>query len=272
LTRLAGVAIGVVLGAGCATRSIEKVAAPQAPARIVSPADVISAYDSYCEGLSTLNGTGDLDVKDFRAGKQRKLGVRLLAAREGRLYVKGSVLLVTGLEVVSNGERFWFQVPSKNTVWTGRADAAAAAEGAQNEPYYALRPRDVNAALLPEPIGASAGGVAVLDADALRACVTLSAPLEAGARQGIARRRACVDRATLTPRSLSLYDERGDLSAEVTFADVRDGAARRLDISRPREGYLASFVFEKLIRNEPVPERAFAPRPAEGYKVVEVTP
>jgi hypothetical protein len=69
------------------------------------------------------------------------VGVRFVAARGGRLYLKGSVLVVTALEVVSDGERFWFQVLSKKTVWTGPNDAGNRAEGADKAPYYALRSR-----------------------------------------------------------------------------------------------------------------------------------
>lgn len=269
MTRRVLVCAGALMLGACATRSIERVAAPEKPARAATMDEVLSAYDGYCRGLETLNATGDLDVKDFRAGKERKLGVRLLAARGGKLYVKGSVLLVTGLEVVADGERFWFQVPSKKTVWTGLSDAEPAAEGAEKEPYYALRPRDVNAALLPEPLTPGAGETLSFESEQAQFCVTVSAATPSAGRQTV-RRRACVDRESLAPRSLRLYDERGELGAEVAFGDVREGSARRVSIARPREGYLAAFTFEKVVRNQPVPERAFVPRTPEGYAVVEV--
>jgi outer membrane lipoprotein-sorting protein len=269
VTRRALAVAGALLLGACATRSIERVAAPEKPPRTATMDEVLSAYDAYARGLETLNATGDLDVKDFRAGKQRKLGVRLLAARGGRLYVKGSVLLVTGLEVVADGERFWFQVPSKKTVWTGLAAAEPTAEGSEKEPYYALRPRDVTAALLPEPLAPRAGESLAFEGEATRFCVTVSTSTGAAGR-GLVRRRACVDRESLEPRTLRLYDERGELGAEVTFGDVREGSAHQVAIARPREGYLASFSFEKLVKNQPVPDKAFVPRTPEGYAVVEV--
>lgn len=260
---------GALLLPACATRSIERVARPDTPARAVTMDEVLSAYDAYCRGLETVNATGDLDVKDFTAGKERKLGVRLLAGRGGRLYVKGSVLLVTGLEVVADGERFWFQVPSKKTVWTGAADATPTAAGAEKEPYYALRPRDVTAALLPEPLAPREGESLAFESERRQFCLTLSSTTEAHGRTTV-RRRACLDRETLEPRSLRLYDARGELGAEVTLGDVQDGMARRVTIARPREGYLASFAFEKVVRNQPLPEKAFVPRTPDGYAVVEV--
>jgi outer membrane lipoprotein-sorting protein len=262
------VAVGVLV-AGCATHNIARVVPPTAPLRAVGVDEVISAYDAYCNGLETVSASGDLDVKDFRAGKERKLGVRLVARRGGLLYVKGSVLLATALEVVADGERFWFQVPSKKTVWTGRVGAEPVAEGAEKEPYYALRPRDVSAALLPEPLGSAAGEVVILEADREEVCLIVSRPAD-GHLQTTARQRVCLDRETLLPRSLRLYDERGDLGTEIALADVHGGAARRVGIARPREGYEASFVFERLVRNEPVPDKAFVPRTPEGYQVVEV--
>ena len=53
-------------------------------------------------------------------------------------------------EVVADGQRFWFQVPSRKTVWTGLSGAAHRADS-DEAPYYALRPSDVTSALLPEP-------------------------------------------------------------------------------------------------------------------------
>jgi outer membrane lipoprotein-sorting protein len=268
---LALILAGALTGAGCASHSIARVAAPAKTPRAASMDEVISAYDAYCRGLETLSATGDLDVKDFRAGKQRKLGVRLLAGRDGRLYVKGSVLLVTGLEVVANAERFWFQVPSKKTVWTGLAEAEPTAEGEAQEPYYALRPRDVTAALLPEPLKPAAGDVLAFESSRGEFCLTLSTR-GADAGRATVRRRVCVDRETLQPTSLRRYDSQGELSAEIALADVREGAAHRVSISRPAEGYLAAFSFEKLARNQSLPEKAFVPRTPEGYKVVEVGP
>src|SRR5262249_22699696 len=80
-----------------------RVAAPQArPAGLRSATvdEVLAAYDGYCKKLDTLSASGDLDVRDVRAGKAHSLGVRLVATRGGRLYLKGSVAVITALEVV----------------------------------------------------------------------------------------------------------------------------------------------------------------------------
>jgi hypothetical protein len=179
------------------------------------------------------------------------------------------VLLVTALEVVSNGERFWFQVPSKKTVWTGLSEATAAVQGAANEPYYALRPRDVTAGLLPDPLSAEERGMLSLEADAASFCLTQSAVLGSSGESTV-RRRVCVERETLRPSAIRNYDEHGNLTTEMSLADVQDGVAHRVVISRPAEGYVAAFAFDKVVTNQRLPERAFAPRTAEGYAVVEV--
>ena len=116
---LAALLSGLALS-GCVTKSIERVAAPSRPPRVATLDEVLAAYDAYCAGLETLSACGDLDVQDLRAGKQRKLSARV-AGRSGlaALPQGHASLLVTALEVVSNGRRFWFQVPSKKTVWTG---------------------------------------------------------------------------------------------------------------------------------------------------------
>ncbi len=251
---------------GCATRRTEPQAGPARPQRTVSLEEALGSYDRYCEGLRTISASGDLDVKDLRAGKQRKLGVRLLATRGDRLYLKGQVLVVTALEVVSNGERFWFQVPSKKTIWTGPAGSLApAAEGADQAPYYALRPRDVTAALLPEPVAPKEAEALFVDSDRFTACLNL-------ASGGVLRRRVCLNRETLLPTSLRVYDAQGELVVDAALQAWRDDGPRRIVITRPAQGYVADFSLEKVERNKPVPERAFEPRPAPGYQTVEVGP
>lgn len=252
--------------AGCATAPVATPAVPRRSLRAATLDEVLAAYEGYCKGNETLSASGDLDVRDLYAGKARKLGVRVLAARGGRLYLKGSVSVVTALEVVSNGDRFWFQVPSKKTVWTGDTAAPAQAED-EGAPYYALRPRDVTAALLPEPLAPGAGDGVLLEADPETFSLTLGRP--AGAR-GLVRRRVWLDRQDLRPVRLRSYDERGDLQAEAVLTSWKDGSPRKVEIARPAEGYEAVLTFDKVERNVSVPERAFQPRTPEGYTVVEV--
>ena len=45
---------------------------------------------------------------------------------------------------------------------------------------------------------------------------------------------------------------------------------RKVEISRPLDGYEAAFTFDRVEANVPVPERAFQPRTPADYKVVEV--
>lgn len=253
---------------GCGAGKAPRATVPVRPARAVTLQEALDTYDRYCGGIRTLSATGDLDVRDLRAGRHRKLGVRLVATRGDRLYLKGSVLVVTALEVISDGRRFWFQVPSKKTVWTGLAsEDASAAEGADQAPYYALRPRDVTAALLPDPLAPGEGETVVMDAE--REAVWLSlARTEDG--RGLVRRRVGLERESLRPVRLRTYDEKGDLLSDVALGGWSGELARRVVIQRPAEGYVADFSLEKVELNKAVPERAFEPRPVEGYKTVEV--
>src|SRR5213593_3849420 len=156
----------VLPGAGCFARPRTIPAVPARPLRAASLDEVLAAYEAYANGNETLSASGDLEVRDLRAGRARKLGVRLVASRGGKLYLKGSVAVVTALEVVSDGTRFWFQVPSKKTVWTGAAaEAAPQAAETENAPYYALRPADVVQALLPEPLSPDAKETVLLEGD-----------------------------------------------------------------------------------------------------------
>jgi hypothetical protein len=251
-------------GAACVTRTLVPSPPPTGPLRAASLEEALAAFDVYCRGINTLSASGDLDVRDFRAGKARKVGVRLVAARGGKLYIKGSVAVVTALEVVADGQRFWFQIPAKKKVWTGRAEGHPRAEDEQ-APYYALRPADVAAALLPEPLGLGANDTVLLEGDREAFTLTVSS-----SGRGPVRRAVRLDRATLRPAGERRYDENGDVVAVFSYAAWDDRFPRRIVVGRPGQGYEAEFNLEKADVNASVPDRAFVPRVPSDYEVIEV--
>jgi len=229
--------------------------------------EVLAAYESYCAGMRAFSGSGNLEVQDLRARRSRKVGVRVVAQREGRLYIKGTVLVVTALELVSDGRRFWLQVPSKKTVWTGPSDAASEAEGDEHAPYYALRPADVSFALLPEPLTLKGPEAMVFEADRDAFSLTVT---DATSGRGVVRRRVWLDRETLRLRRSRLYAESGDTLTDAVFGAWEGGVPREVTISRPLQGYVAAFSFDKAEANVAVPERLFTARIPDGYAVNEV--
>jgi len=254
--------------AGCATAPAPTPVVPFRALRAASLDEVLAAYDAFCNGTHALSASGDLEVRDLRAGKSRRMGVRVLAGRDGRLYVKGSVAVVTALELVSDGRRFWFHVPSRKTVWTGNAGAEAAQAEAEGVPYRALRPQDVTASLIPEPLVPGSGEAVMMEADGETFSVALAGPAADG--RALVRRRVWLDRETLRPVRLRRYDRNGDVETEARFGAWRDGSARRIEISRPVQGYQAVLELERVDRNPTLPDRAFAPRTPEGFRVIEV--
>jgi hypothetical protein len=254
-----------ISGAGCLARPKSIPTAPVRPLRAASLDEVLAAYEAYANDNETLSASGDLEVRDLRAGRARKLGVRLVASRGGKLYLKGSVSVVTALELVADGRRFWFQVPSRKTVWTGLAGAAHHAEG-DDAPYYALRPSDVTSALLAEPLSPGDGDALFLEGDRDSFSLALAPQ---GARAAV-RRRVWLDRETLRPVRERRY-ERGELVSEVQLGAWQADTPRRIQIDRPGEGYEAVLDLAKVERNVPVPAQAFIPRTPAGYKVVEVS-
>lgn len=257
--------LGLLLpGCGVAKRPIAVV--PDRPLRQASLDEVLTAYDRYCNSLQSLRASGDLDLRDLRKGQARKLGVRVVAGRGGRLYIKGSIAVVTAIEVVSDGQRFWLQVPSKKTVWTGSASSAPKT-GVEDAPYDALRPSDLLAGLLCDPLAPATEDAVTLESD--REAFSLSvARLRSG--QGVVSRRVWLDRETLAPLRLRTYDDRGDLVREATIGSWTGGQPRRVQVVRPREGFEAVFTFDEVQPNVAVPEKAFAPRTPPDYKTVEV--
>ena len=262
----AGLVLVSVLGNACASAPVSVPALPDRPSRVVSVEEALRAYDEYCKGIETMSASGDLDVRDTRKGKSQRLSIRIVAERGGRLYLKGSVAVVTALEVVADGRRFWFQLPRRKTVWTGAAEAAPKPDP-EHPPYEALRPADVTAALLPEPLLPAPGESLVLEGDGRAVALTLSMT---NAGRGTVRRKVWLDRESLRPVKARGYDEHGEVVSEATWGEFVDGAPRRVALMRPGDGYEASFRFDKQQLNVAVPQKAFVPRTPEGFKLIEV--
>jgi hypothetical protein len=252
--------IGLV---GCATVPNTSPRIALRPLRPASLDEVRAAYDAYCDGVQTLSASGDLDVADLRTGKRQRVSVRLVATRTGKLYLKGTVAFVTGLEIVSDGERFSFALPRKKTAWVGPARATRERTPEDSAPYYALRPRDLIDALFPEQL--KDGSVLLYLGDG--ASLTL---VEGASSKGPASRRVSLARDTLELSGLRTYDSRGDIVVEVEFGEWKDGMPRKVEIERPQDGYEASFRFSKIERNAKVPEGAFVQRIPKGYTVKEI--
>lgn len=256
---------------GCAGgRSTPATTLLPPPPPPVTLEEALAAYEAYCASTSSIRASGDLDVRDQRTGKVRSLGVRLVAARGGKLYLKGSVAVVTALEVVADGQRFWFQVPSKKTVWTGPAQAGPDRESGAEEgqaPYYALRPADVLRALLPEPLAPGDRDTLTMESDARLVSLSLS---RLASSRGAVRRRVSLTRPGLRPAVLRDYDAQGELSSEIVLSGWEADRPRLLEVRRPWDGYEARLRLDDLQVNGAVPERAFAPRTPAEYKTVEV--
>src|SRR2546427_12086161 len=99
----------VLPGAGCLARPKTIPTVPARALRAASLDEVLAAYEAYANGNETLSASGDLEVRDLRAGRARKLGVRLVASRGGKLYPKGSGAVVTAMEGRADRQRLWVQ-------------------------------------------------------------------------------------------------------------------------------------------------------------------
>ena len=82
-----GAALSLLVLGACSGARPAPPSAPWKPLRAATLEEVLSAYDAYCEAGKTLSASGDLELRDRRTGKGRSLGVRLVAARDGRLYL-----------------------------------------------------------------------------------------------------------------------------------------------------------------------------------------
>ncbi len=261
-------ALALASAPGCSLRAKAIPVVDLRPPRSATFDEVLGAHEQATLAIATLSASGHLQVRDGRGGRQRDFGVRVLCGRGGRLYLKASVAVVTALEATSDGQRFWLQVPSRRKVFTGDARTPPRVEaGAAGHDFDALRPADLAAALVPEPLEPRADETLLFESE--REAFSLALGRAENGR-GRVRRRVWLARETLLPSRSRTYDEAGEVALEAAFGDWREGLPRRVSVARPAQGYEAVFVFDKAERNVALPERAFRPRLPEGYEVVEL--
>ena len=131
--------------------------------------------------------------------------------RGGRLYLKGSVAVVTALEVVADGERFWFQVPVEEDGLDGRGRRGRPARPSDRAgALLRAAPRRRDRGPAPEPLAPRDGETVLLDGDREAFTLTLAAP--GRGRGGRAPARVRLDRETLRPVRLRALRRRAATS------------------------------------------------------------
>lgn len=264
------VALLASAASGCAWRARPIPVADLRPLRAATLAEVLQAHEDATKALATLSASGRLELFDRRGGRRRDFGARVLCGRGGRLYLKASVAVVTALEATSDGSTFWLSVPSRRKVWTGDATRPPRVDStdAAGHDFDALRPSDLAAALLPEPLDPRPGEVLLFEGDREAFSLALGASDAEG--RGRVRRRVFLDRETLHLLRARTYDAAGSLELETTFGDWRDGLPWRVGVARPDEGYEARLTFDQAKANRALPEQAFRPRLPPDWEVVEL--
>lgn len=242
---------------------------PSLPLATATRAEIRAAYDAYARGIQTFSASGDLSVSDLRKAELRRLGVRVVAQRGGRLYLKGSVGLVTALEVTADGDTFWFRLPTKKKLWTGRTGVAEPDFGEDDEdaPYRALRPGDVTRLLVPEPLDLAPGESLVFEAEPFAFAMTRVR--RAGDVQ-VALQRIWLTRDNLELAKIWLYDEEGNVRSEARYGNFAAGLPHRVAIERPIEGYRAVFDLDRVRSNVDIPEAAFTGSIPDNHEVIVV--
>lgn len=260
--------LAAVALSGCSWRAQAIARADLSPVRAVGLSEAFEAHEQAARALASLRGSGHLQVRDLRLGRQREFGMRLACARGGRLYLKANVAVVTALEATSDGRRFWLSVPSKRKVWTGDATRPAHVAAPDTQDLEGLRPADLVAALLPEPLAPAPDEALLFEGERQTVSLAVGRP-DAQGRASV-RRRVWLDRATLHLLRARTYDSAGSLELEATFGDWRAGLPWRVGVAREGQGYEAVLTFDKAEANVALPERAFEPRLPEDYEVVRL--
>ncbi|MBM4018339.1 MAG: hypothetical protein FJ288_08455 [Planctomycetes bacterium] len=199
----AAIALAAILLAGCGpTRG---PAAPAAEPLRLAPAEVIARHNAWADSVQHIWSRAAVRLviprDDGGNGRDRyDMDGHLFLAKPDRLFLHGQVLGQEVFKLGMNQERFWLWIrPKVNAVWTGR-------RGEAGERQFILAPADLAAALGVFRIDLEPQTPAALEAQPGAYVLTLQRRAAGGV---LPARRTWLDRRTLRPRRIDLFDEAG---------------------------------------------------------------
>jgi outer membrane lipoprotein-sorting protein len=235
---------------------------------------LISEINGKNRGINSL--ISSLRIEFQSPGQTKFLGcsAKMFLVKPDKIRLKGyRHLLPTFFLLVSNGERYWFFVPSQKKVYAGSADSGSSLTVLPSEDnaqeIVSLKPRAIIDALLLDEIKLTENEYAFFDILPDSYIISIVRKEGEGFRS---LRRIWVERKELRVEHHQLFDEEGRLVSEVYFRNYVDfngvSLPRLVFIKRPFERVNLRLTFSDVRINEDISADAFSYQVPPGMEVV----
>lgn len=281
---VSGLVLFAVLAAaaGCTVRKETHVHPPgQAPAALNADlADLTSKINSWGGSIQTLLATVDLEptagsvysgvIKEYHDVK----GFILLQKPATlRMVGQAPVVRTTIFDMVSTGEEFRLNLPTKQKFIVGKTNSRHPAKNALEN----LRPQHILQALLVPPIAAKEE-VTFRESvdDRSRAqrfyVVTVIEPFSG--KQVVLKRKIWFDRADLALSRVQFFDAEGTCTEDVRYSNYQDFSGVRypakISLERPGDDYDLTINIEKATFNGPLGPEKFGLKQPAGSQLIDL--
>jgi outer membrane lipoprotein-sorting protein len=261
---------------GCLFRShaVKQTRSP-VPLKSATQEELVAKLDEMSASVQTMSATVDIDTtvggeKKGKVIEYQQIRGYILAQKPAMLRMIGLLPIVRNraFDMVSDGDRFKLSIPPKNRFITGSNQLTKISDNTLEN----LRPQVIYEALLMPAIDPR-NEIAVIEQGKQevqddRTKRTISQPnyhivvLRRDARsEWHLYRKVYFSRADLQPYRQTIYDEKGAIITDATYADPQEYNGVRfpslIAIERPQEEYSITIKMVKLTLNEPLKPEQF---------------
>ncbi len=268
---------------GCLVRKVAHIHAPdQNPPEEATLAQLVDKINAWSAGIRTLKATVDLaptagSVYSGSLTEYHDVTGYILLQRPSDIHLLGLAPLIrtTIFDMVSNGEEFRLNIPSKHKFIIGKNTFHHATKNALEN----LRPQHISEALTVPPIDeeheSPSYRVENQSRRERRRYYAVYIDDTTPGRPVSLSRIVWFDRSDLQIARIQFYEPDGSYAEDVRYSDYQDFQGiqypTHIEITRPAEDYELAITVEKAQFNDPIPPDKFELKRPEGSELVDLT-
>ncbi len=268
---------------GCLVRKVAHIHAPdQNPPEEATLAQLVNKINAWSEGIRTMKATVDLaptagSVYSGALTEYHDVTGYILLQRPSDIHLLGLAPLIrtTIFDMVSNGEEFRLNIPSKHKFIIGKNTFRHATKNALEN----LRPQHISEALTVPPIDEEhetpSYRVENQSRRERRRYYAVYIDDTTPGRPVSLSRIVWFDRSDLEIARIQFYEPDGSYVEDVRYSDYQNFQGihypTHIDITRPAEDYELAITVDKAQFNDPIPPDKFELKRPEGSELVDLT-
>ncbi|MBN1492746.1 MAG: hypothetical protein JW938_01215 [Candidatus Omnitrophica bacterium] len=253
---------------GCAQTSALTRVPPSPVINLIgkSPDDVFRLLNERIEHFTTVQASGDFEIKDLLANTTQKCSCLVLVKAPDDILIKGYQALIPNyFTFIIKGDSFLYYIPRKDIAYRGTIEALK-----NNKDYtIGLEPHVMHTALIPHLFTRSTHTIEPYS----NTLFSVAEMRDEGTIQTIAAKYQFESMSTL-PTIIEMLDSNGVRTSLISFnkptVSGKIAYHKEITIVNDQQQTQISFKFKKLLFNSKLPERLFNVDIPEGVTVEEI--